>query len=244
MDAATTTGLVVEEIWRFPVKSMGGERLAEASVGSLGIDGDRRWGVVDVATGRVLTGRREPSLLLASARHLGAGRVAITLPDGTETTSDEDLSDWLGHAVRLQAAEPSAAGPEFEVPNPDGEDWRGYEAAEGAWHDSGRARLSLVSRATIGDWDPRRFRSNLLLGGGGEDELVGAALAIGTVTVDISAPIGRCVMVTRPLRGIEADRSVLQTILRQRQGTLAVGALVTTPGTITEGDEVVDTVGR
>jgi hypothetical protein len=45
-------------------------------------------------------------------------------------------------------------------------------------------------------------------------------------------------MVTRPLPGLDADRSVLQTILRQRDGTLAVGALVTTPGTIAEGDEI------
>lgn len=237
MSHGTRTGLLVDEIWRYPVKSMGGERLEEATVGPLGIEGDRRWGIVDAGSGRVLTGRRQPELLLARARHLGPGQVAITLPDGTETTADDDLSDWLGRRVALRPAGGSDA-PEFEVPNPDEQDWRSYGAADGAWHDSARTRLSLVSRTTVGDWDPRRFRSNVLLRGAGEDDLVGATLRLGTATLEVSKQVGRCVMVTRPLPGLDADRSVLRTILDDRDGRLAVGALVTTPGTIAEGDEI------
>src|SRR5205085_9894970 len=55
-------------LWRFPVKSMGGEPLERAEVGELGITGDRQWGVLAVETGKVLTARREPKLLFASAR--------------------------------------------------------------------------------------------------------------------------------------------------------------------------------
>mgnify|MGYP003444581443 CR=1 FL=1 len=43
--------LGVREIWRYPVKSMGGEQLTAAVVGPLGIPGDRGWGVRDQATG-------------------------------------------------------------------------------------------------------------------------------------------------------------------------------------------------
>jgi uncharacterized protein YcbX len=246
VEQATPTGLVVDELWRYPVKSMGGERLAEVAVDALGMEGDRRWGIVDAQTGRVLTARRAPALLMARARHLGPGEVAITLPDGTTPSSDDDLSDWLGRRVALvsSSAEPSSASPEFEVPNPDEEDWQSFGAAEGAWHDSARARLSLVSRATVGEWDPRRFRSNVLLRGGGEDELVGATVGLGTATLEISKAISRCVMVTRPQPGLDADRSVLTTILRKRAGALAIGALVTNPGTLTEGSPLQRGGGR
>lgn len=165
--------LSVEQIWRYPVKSMGGERLPEAPVGELGIEGDRRWGIVDVESGRVLTGRRQPELLLARARYLGPGQVMIGLPDGTTPTTDDDLSDWLGRRVALvPSGTDGVEPPRFEVPNPDEEDWQAHPAAAGAWHDSARARLSLVSRTTVGTWDPRRFRSNVLLAGHGEDDLV------------------------------------------------------------------------
>ena len=63
--------LSVVDLWRFPVKSMLGERLNEASVGPAGITGDRAWSLVDRETGMHLTARRQPELLLASARLAG-----------------------------------------------------------------------------------------------------------------------------------------------------------------------------
>lgn len=56
----------VTQIWRYPIKSVGGERLERANVTELGVDGDRRWGLVDDSTGFVLTARREPKLLMAT----------------------------------------------------------------------------------------------------------------------------------------------------------------------------------
>ena len=52
--------LTVLELWRFPVKSLRGERLERAAVTEQGIEGDRGFGIVDDATGLVLTARREP----------------------------------------------------------------------------------------------------------------------------------------------------------------------------------------
>ncbi len=243
------TGLVVDQIWRYPVKSMGGEPLVTAPVGPLGIEGDRAWGVVDVGTGRVLTGRRQPELLLARARHLGPGHVAIGLPDGTEldarsegddgdrARTDAALSAWLGRAVALVPAA-DAGSHAFEVPDPDETGWRQAGTAEGAWHDSARTRLSLVSRTSVGDWDARRFRSNVLLRGGGEDALVGGTVHLGPVVVDVTKAIRRCVMVNRPLPGLEADRSVLRTILDERGGTIAIGATIVAPGPLAVGDAV------
>ena len=58
----------VVQLWRYPVKSMQGERLAAAVMTPLGIEGDRHWGVLDRATGKVLTAKRVPELLYAAAR--------------------------------------------------------------------------------------------------------------------------------------------------------------------------------
>jgi uncharacterized protein len=37
-------------------------------------------------------------------------------------------------------------------------DWAPFEGADGAFHDSAGARVSLLSAGTIGSWDRRRFR--------------------------------------------------------------------------------------
>src|SRR4051812_26154516 len=90
----------VVELWRFPVKSFQGEQLDTAEVGSGGVVGDRAYALFDLDTGFGLTARRVPELLLASAR-LVDGDLAIELPDGTESTDDRVLSDWLGRKVAL-----------------------------------------------------------------------------------------------------------------------------------------------
>jgi uncharacterized protein YcbX len=99
--------------------------------------------------------------------------------------------------------------------------------------------VSLVSTETLGSWDRRRFRSNVLLDGGGEGELVGCTVSLGEVKLSVGKHIERCVMVTRPQpEGIERDLGVLRTIARERQNRLAVGALVSEPGTLKVGDSL------
>lgn len=95
--------LRIRSIWRYPVKSVGGELLNTASITAAGVDGDRSFGIRDLETGLILTGRRQPELLFATATW-DSGSVAITLPDGTVTDSDGDLSNWLSKPVELVAA--------------------------------------------------------------------------------------------------------------------------------------------
>ena len=92
----------VVELWRYPVKSLQGERLDVAEMGAEGIEGDRQWALFDVATGFGLTARREPDLLFAAARLRRDGGVEVVLPDGTVTADDAVLSDWLGRRVALR----------------------------------------------------------------------------------------------------------------------------------------------
>lgn len=231
-------GMRVAEIWRYPVKSVGGERLDVAEVTADGIEGDRSWGVFDPATGLVLTARREPSLLFLAAAHRPGDRPAITCDDGTVLADDDALSRWIGRPVELRSA---AAGPgTFENPmtvddTGDESDWFQWQSAGRTFHD-GRSTVSFVSRASLGEWDARRFRANLVLDDGEGEELLSGDVAVGGAVLAVRAPIDRCVMVTRAQPGLPRDLSVLKRVIAERGNRLAVGATVATPGRIAVGD--------
>jgi uncharacterized protein len=207
-------GMRVIELWRYPVKSMLGERLDVAELGPGGIEGDRGWALFDTETGAVLTARRDPVLLFAAGRLRAHGEVEVVLPDGTVTADDGVLSGWVGRPVELRRA-----------------------GGDAPFHDDDEARVSLVSTATLGGWDRRRFRANVVLDSGGEDELSGTKIRLGDAVLAVGAAIPRCVMVTRPQAGgIGRDTTVLKTIHRERGGDLAVAAQVVGPGTVGTGD--------
>mgnify|MGYP000138433124 CR=1 FL=1 len=233
----------VLELWRYPVKSLQGERLDTADIGPEGIVGDRGWALFDLDTGFGLTARRVPDLLFASGRLRGDGSAEIVLPDGTATTDDAALSAWLGRRVSLRQAGAASERPRYESPDdeesPAPPRWHDWQGAPGAFHDMAAARVSLVTTGTLGGWDRRRFRSNVVLEGPGESDLIGSQVRVGGAVLDVNDPIPRCVMVTRPQPGgIERDTSVLKTIHRERGGDLAVGALVHRPGVVRVGAEL------
>jgi uncharacterized protein len=224
-------------LWRYPVKSMLGETVDAAEIGPIGLPGDRAYGIVDSGTGKVLTARREPRLLFASASWHD-GEVAIVTSDGERLDSDEALSAWLGRPVRLTRA--GDEGGVYEAPEDEETetDWSSWQGPGHAWHDSGRTRVSLVSTATLGVWPLQRFRANVLLDGADEDALVGTRVRLGTAVLEVTKRISRCVMITRAQPGIDIDRDVLRTIHRERGGQLAIGALVTESGSAAVGDRL------
>jgi uncharacterized protein YcbX len=230
----------VEELWRFPVKSLQGERLDRAAVVSDGLAGDRRFAIVDAETGLALTARRVPQLLFASARLVGDD-LEITLPDGSVATEDDALSAWLGRPVLLVDGRVKSDAMSAECPVDETEvDWFSYEGGEGAFHDAPIWRVSLISKATLGAWDRRRFRANVVLDGEGEDALVGGDVRLGDAVLHVESPIVRCVMITRPQPdGIERDVDVLRTINRDRGSCIAIGATVRSPGDVRVGHELV-----
>lgn len=229
--------LRVVGLWRYPVKSLLGEALDASEVAVTGFPGDRAFGIVDVATGKVLTARREPRLLFAAASWHD-GEVDIRTSEGEHLDSDAALSVWIGRPVRLVRA--GSEGGVYESPADfeNETDWVSWQGPGRAWHDSSRTRVSLVSTGTLGSWAPERFRSNVLLDGADEDALVGKQVRLGTAVLDVEKRIGRCVMVTRAQPGVEADRDVLRTIHREREGNLAIGALVAEEGHVAVGDDL------
>jgi uncharacterized protein YcbX len=66
------TDVRIAELWRYPVKSLQGESLQRAELTGDGLGGDRRFALFDVETGFGLTGRRQPELMFASGRLIGA----------------------------------------------------------------------------------------------------------------------------------------------------------------------------
>ena len=237
----------VLELWRYPVKSLQGELVDEIGVTASGLDGDRGFAIFDVETGLGLTARRAPEMLFGSARWIDCRQVEITLPDGSVATDDDALSRWLGRHVTLRAADTPGAR-EFENPldfeHEHASTWQVWDGSPLAFHDSARTAVSLISTSTLGGWDRRRFRANVVLDGAGEDDLVGTQVCVGDAVLDVGKRISRCVMTTRPQPGgIERDLDVLRTINRVRDGHLAVGALVVRPGTVRVGDPVLPVVG-
>ncbi len=234
----------VLELWRYPVKSLGGERVDEITVTTDGLTGDRRFAIFDVDTGYGLTARRVPEMLFAAARLRDDGTAAITLPDGSDARTDDDLSRWLGRRVALRSVDEVALR-RYENPidfeHETTSDWLPFTGAGkgGPFHDSSRTRVSLVSTGSIGTWDRRRFRANVLLDGEGEDGLVGSDVEIGDTVLSVGKRLARCVVTTRPQPGgVERDLDVLKTINRERDGCIAIGALVTRPGTVRVGDGI------
>jgi uncharacterized protein YcbX len=111
----------VTHLWRYPVKSMGGERLEAATLTWRGIPGDRGWAVYDESRSGITGGKRLPPLRGCRARYPsepvagdGSPPAEITLPDGGRLLTDaadaaRRLSELFGRPVTLRSLGPAGA---------------------------------------------------------------------------------------------------------------------------------------
>lgn len=121
----------ITSIWRYPVKSMAGERVSAADVGPLGLHADRTWAVRDVEHDTTTGAKKLPGLLWCTARyaqapppHAGPGHapeVIIGLPDGREFSSSDPavhraLSEYVDHDVELRALPPIGDRQQYRTP--------------------------------------------------------------------------------------------------------------------------------
>ena len=205
----------IAAIWRYPVKSMAGERLGSVELTRTGFVGDRVVQVYD-RHGRVVTARAFPRLL----------RLRATLgPDG------EPLVDGLPwHSPEIAARVEAAVAPGARL-----ERFEGPErfdilplliCTDGA--------VSMFAR------DVRRLRPNILMegvDGAGERRWPGATLRLPHAEVAIADLRGRCVMTTYDPDTGEQDPGVLRDIVRRFGGRLCLNAHVVSPGHVHEGDD-------
>lgn len=242
---------------RYPVKSLQGEDVASAEIEPDGLHGDRRWGIRDEQTGRILTARRAPLLLLASASLDADGTPVIILPTGATcrgpgAETDAALSTWLGKPVRLVHSIGNAGGRAefFEDATDDASRAIEWTMPTGRFVDA--EPLLVLTTASLrtaaamypaGDWQVRRFRPNLLLDVDGEGWLEDAwcghsTLRIGTAELRPQQPCVRCTMVTRPQPDLAEDRDIFRTLARNHGGCFGVWTAVTRGGTVRVGDDV------
>ncbi|MDB4948866.1 MAG: domain containing protein [Gemmatimonadetes bacterium] len=209
-------GMWVAELWRYPVKSMGGEPLQVAEVRPDGIVGDRI-AHVQAPSGRLLTARTRPRLL---GHHASLGSDGEPLMDGRPWDSAEvarDVEEAAGAGARLVRFEGSERFDVLPL----------LVATDGAVQALGH--------------DGRRLRANLLIGGVeglAEREWEGRVLRAGEVLIGMHTLRQRCIMTTFDPDTLEQDTGVLKRINREFGGLMALNCHVIRGGTVRVGDAV------
>ena len=224
---------------RYPVKSMGGEAMDAVALGPLGIAGDRRLALRDVATGKVISAKQPRDgrkLLACSARTEADGAVTLTvggdeLPVADTAAVDERLSSLLGRPVRLDSAPQEGDVYESWWPEIEGVVLSDVSMdlpvamSTGAGTFVDLAALQLVTTASLArlaelapdsDIHVDRFRPSLVIDTDGdgfvENGWAGRSARLGEATVRFTDATPRCVMTTLAQGDLPADRAVLQTL--------------------------------
>jgi len=207
----------VAEIWRYPVKSLKGERLNETEITKLGIPGDRQIVVIRAINGRFLTSRTRPTLLGLQGSINGNGVPTINGHLWNSAEALQLVQEAAGEPVTLE-----------QVPAPQAFDILHLLVAT-----DGASRYLNI--------DHRRLRPNIFLADVPELEersWPGKIIAIGEVRIHAVQLRDRCVMTTFDPDTQKQDPSVLQRIIRDLDGSTALDSSIITPGKIRVGDAV------
>lgn len=258
----------VEELWRYPVKSMLGEKLSVADIAERGVKGDRMLALLDSETGKVASAKNPRlwrRLLTLSAETTACG-IRITGPDGVEIDQN-DLSEIVGRAVILTAEPPPEAS--LDRANPDEVlragvdaevDIHAVELPPGTFFDYSPLHLlstgtldrigELSSRGAVNVW---RYRPNIVIhtdeSGFAENGWVGRELMIGAeLRLRITVPTPRCAVPTLVHGSLTPNPDALRVLAQHNQleplagmgmrPCAGVHAQVVTPGRIVQGDSV------
>jgi uncharacterized protein YcbX len=231
---------VLTGLHRWPVKSMGGERLAAARLDWRGLGGDRAHALLDLREGREgrwLTVRQAPGLLAWSAAYADAPddrldpadppRPSLRAPGGTvwgwdDPGLDEALAADLGLAVRRHR------------------DLGGQQDLRSSVLVTTEASRRAVAAALGRPLDLRRFRTNLHLDldapAFAEEGWEGGRLRVGEVTLALANPCVRCVIPTRDPDDLSRWPELLRWLHRRRRALFGVNARVVVGGRVVVGD--------
>ena len=208
--------LNILEIWRYPVKTLAGEKLSRVCLGPLGLEGDRLVHVEDV-NGRVMTSRSHPRFLGHQGTYDSQGVIRVGGQRWESLEVAAMVVDIAGSGARLVRDE----GPErFDV-----------------------LPLLIATDGAIAAFghDARRLRPNLIIGGVeglAESEWPGARLHIGPVVIGVQKRRLRCIMTSYDPDTQVQDKEITRSIYRRFEGQLALDCFVIEGGEIAVGDAV------
>ena len=216
----------VAEIWRYPVKSMGGERLDSCLIAESGLEGDRRWALVDGTpnrAGKLLT-IREAEQLLTYRTRLADDGVQVVTPGGETRMLDDrliaDLTDDTSRPLTLR----EAAGLNFD------------DSPVLVVNLNTVAAFELSSGVEV---DRRRFRANLYLEGLEPEEEVGwlgRRIRAGDAELEVVSRCERCVVITRDPDTTEASPELLRVLTKTSDTCMGVYCRVARRGLVSIGD--------
>ena len=222
-------------LWRYPVKSMGAEALANVEVSWHGLAGDRRWAFI----------RND---------HTQSGFSWLTLRERGNMSHyqpsflEPDLPDKSATVVR------TPSGSVFDIADPA----IGAELSPGGLRVIKQDRgifdtfpLSLITTQTISrlsemvgaPLEVQRFRPNILVEAAdgmpfSEDAWVSCVLRVGGMRMRVDKRDGRCVVITIDPVTTERNPSILRTVAQDRQGCLGVYGSTVEPGGVALNDPV------
>ncbi|MBZ5490551.1 MAG: MOSC N-terminal beta barrel domain-containing protein [Acidobacteriia bacterium] len=204
----------VSEIWRYPIKSLKGERLNETEITQFGIPGDRQIAVIRT-NGRFLTSRSRPKLL---------GLQGSINAEGVPTVNGHPWNSSQALELVLEAAGEAVTLKHILAP-------QAFDVLPLLVATDGAARYLNI--------DHRRLRPNILLADVPELEernWPGRVIAIGDVRIHAEKLRDRCVMTTFDPDTQAQDPSVLLRIVSELDGSTALDSSIITPGKIRVGD--------
>jgi uncharacterized protein len=194
----------IVEIWRYPVKTMAGEKLQRAGIEPLGIQGDRVVHVED-SRGRVITSRSHPRFLGHRGSLSPEGEVMV---DGRPWGSPEVAAEVVKIAGPGATLVRDAGAERFDV-----------------------LPLLIATDGAIAAFghDSRRLRPNLVIGGVeglAEREWPGACLRIDKVLIGVQDLRLRCIMTSFDPDTLVQDKGITRDIYRRFEGKLALNCFV------------------
>ena len=233
----------IGEIWRYPVKSMLGERISHAQLGPLGIVGDRQLAVRDLVSGKILSAKTPKvarKLLTCTATSVGDGGQVAIVVDGQTFLHDTDrvaldaaLSTLIGKPVALVEATNDAELYASDWPELDDMVLSnmsidlplltGTFADLEPLHVLTTSSIAHLASLAIGSTvSAHRFRPGILINAPGinnfvENDWDGVTVEVGSATIMFGSASPRCIMTTVAQPGLDEDKGVLQAIAKHNK---------------------------